>query len=455
MIADGLLANVIDLMVDAICVVDEAGHFLYASAAFERIFGYHPKEIIGRQMLDFVHPDDRDRTLGAVAHIVAGNDQLHFENRYLHRDGRVVHIMWSARWSPDHRFRVAVARDVTARKRAESMQAALYAISEVAHAAVDLATLCHRIDDIVAPLVSFGDLRVVVPRDERRRSDVGERAEDWSPGYRDTADPHDALARQVMLSGSQMAIDAESIHVTPVDEVPDGDRSIEWLGLPLRAHDHVIGALLFRRSTATARCTTAELALLHFASAQIGSAIERKNTEARLLHGAGHDPLTGLANRSLVLDRVTAALAFARRDGTDVWLLYMDIDSFKEVNDRLGHGVGDALLEELARRLRSCLRESDTVGRIGGDEFVVVLGKVKSPDDARSIAETIRLAACVRFELAGQSLSVSVSIGIARYPAHGHDYRHLLERADEAMYRSKKAGGNRITVALTQGESSG
>jgi len=116
--------NVLDLVLDAVCVVNEDGVFLSASGAVERIFGYTVEEMIGRPMIELVHPDDRERTLQAVDRLMAGQLQYDFENRYVRKDGNAVHLMWAARWYPDQGIRVAVARDITERKQREAMQAA-------------------------------------------------------------------------------------------------------------------------------------------------------------------------------------------------------------------------------------------------------------------------------------------------------------------------------------------
>lgn len=121
-----------DLLLDAICVVDTRGCFVSVSGACERIFGYTPEEMIGKPMIDLVFHEDRARTLQAVDHILAGHLQRHFENRYVHKDGQIVHIAWSARWSEADQVRVAVARDVTERVRADAMQAAPHALSDAA-----------------------------------------------------------------------------------------------------------------------------------------------------------------------------------------------------------------------------------------------------------------------------------------------------------------------------------
>lgn len=134
-------ASLVDLLLDAICVVDRDGQFVFVSAACQSIFGYSAEEMIGRRVMDMVHPDDRARTLEAAREIMAGAHQPSFENRYLRKDGSIVHILWSARWSENEQVRIAVAHDISERKRSEALQHALYAISEAAHLADDLPAL--------------------------------------------------------------------------------------------------------------------------------------------------------------------------------------------------------------------------------------------------------------------------------------------------------------------------
>ena len=124
------LGKILDLLLDAICVVDAEGRYVFVSAAFERIFGYAPEEVIGRRMIELVHPEDREVTLRTAAAIMDGKPESNFQNRYVRKDGEVVHIMWSARWSEADRVRIAVARDITAFKRGESMRLALHAVAE-------------------------------------------------------------------------------------------------------------------------------------------------------------------------------------------------------------------------------------------------------------------------------------------------------------------------------------
>jgi diguanylate cyclase (GGDEF)-like protein len=131
-------------------------------------------------------------------------------------------------------------------------------------------------------------------------------------------------------------------------------------------------------------------------------------------------------------------------------VLYIDLDKFKQVNDNFGHDTGDLLLCEVARRINECVRESDTVGRVGGDEFVVLLNSIKLSEHASAVAEKIRQSLDQPFDLAGRQLSVSSSIGIAIYPEHGEEDRQLMRHADDAMYGAKRQGGNRLMVTVLQ-----
>ena len=171
---------------------------------------------------------------------------------------------------------------------------------------------------------------------------------------------------------------------------------------------------------------------------------ERKQQEERLTRMAYHDPLTRLPNRALFLDRAQQAIAMAARDGYHLALLYLDLDGFKEVNDTLGHDAGDLLLQEAAERLLRCVRESDTVARLGGDEFALLLPEVGGARDVERVADKLLIALRRPFPLKGRAARVSGSVGIALYPGDGDDPHQLLKWADEAMYRAKRGGKDRV-----------
>jgi len=173
---------------------------------------------------------------------------------------------------------------------------------------------------------------------------------------------------------------------------------------------------------------------------------ERKRTAERIEHMARHDPLTDLPNRALFSDRLDVALSLSKRNGTRLALMFVDLDKFKPVNDTFGHAVGDVLLREAARRMRDCIRASDTVGRIGGDEFVVLLPVVEKPNDAIVVADKLRAALAHPFEIDGRRIEISCSIGIAIAPDDGRDEIELAKNADSAMYLAKQQGGDAVLL---------
>lgn len=173
---------------------------------------------------------------------------------------------------------------------------------------------------------------------------------------------------------------------------------------------------------------------------------ERKQSEEKINRLAFYDALTGLPNRMLLNDRLQQALIVAKRDHGRGALMFLDLDKFKQINDTLGHDVGDQLLKQTAGRMLACVRESDTVARIGGDEFIVLLRPMDDVQDALKVAEKIRVALIQPYELAGHSLEISCSIGIAIYPEHGSDGVELSKNADIAMYHAKEQGRNNVQL---------
>ena len=176
-------------------------------------------------------------------------------------------------------------------------------------------------------------------------------------------------------------------------------------------------------------------------------ATERLANEERLQRLAHHDPLTGLPNRKLFGDRLDQAIAHARRNSQSFALLFLDLDRFKVVNDTLGHEIGDLLLQQVAHRLQRCLREEDTIARIGGDEFIVLIHEINHENDASIVADKLITALDQPFIVEGHDLYVTASIGVARYPLNGTSPHQLVTRADSAMYLAKAQGKNRFHLA--------
>ncbi|MBC8102389.1 MAG: GGDEF domain-containing protein [Cytophagales bacterium] len=167
---------------------------------------------------------------------------------------------------------------------------------------------------------------------------------------------------------------------------------------------------------------------------------EQRRAEASIRWQAHHDALTGLPNRALLRDRMEQVFALSERTGEFSALLFLDLDRFKQINDTFGHSVGDRLLQAVAERLTRCLRTEDTVARIGGDEFLVLLPGLRTPRDAERVAQKITAQFTAPFLVDRQAMTVTASVGVSLFPFDGRDAESLLKNADTAMYRSKGQG---------------
>ena len=282
------LTEMIELMLDAVCVVDKTGRVLFVSAAFEHIFGYTPAEVINEPVSRFVVHDDKEKTAEVVDKILAGAEQRSFENRWVHKSGKIVDVLWSARWSEEHQVRIAVAHDIT----------------------------------------------------------------------------------------------------------------------------------------------------------------QRKMMEAELHYLANHDSLTKLPNRAYLEKYLKDSFSLTKKEERDLCLFFIDVDGFKFVNDSHGHIAGDEVLKIIATRLKHSVHSSDVVGRLSGDEFLVILNEIDSKEDAQALAEKIRKVAEEAITIDNTALQLSVSVGIAFCPDDVTSEKELLKRADKAMYHAKRAGGNNVWTLL-------
>ena len=170
---------------------------------------------------------------------------------------------------------------------------------------------------------------------------------------------------------------------------------------------------------------------------------ERRRTVDELAYRAFHDSLTGLPNRALFLDRLSQAMARGRRDGGRFAVMFIDLDNLKGVNDSLGHSGGDALIRAVTERLRGCVREADTLARVGGDEFMLLVPEIADESDVVTVASKTLASVAEPFTIQGQEVRVTTSIGIGFYPRDGEDPETLMACADKALYRAKETGKNR------------
>lgn len=265
-----------------------------------------------------------------------------------------------------------------------------------------------------------------------------------------TIQPGMVFPRNLVISRT-LADSQETIFIGNLDQ-PPWDETMKRLGHPwksyfallLRVDNRPFGSIVFAdRSTRLSGIPDADRDLAQLMGVFIAAALERSEHEKRVEQLAFHDALTGLPNRVLFDDRIRQTLATGRRYDRGFAVMYLDLDNFKTVNDELGHPAGDMLLRLVAERLRKTLRESDTVARFGGDEFVILQPIVNGPSDTSDLARKIVNAMQVPFDLSGTSRAIHTSIGISLFPNDGASIEVLMDNADKALYRAKRTGRNR------------
>jgi diguanylate cyclase (GGDEF)-like protein/PAS domain S-box-containing protein len=379
---------------------------IYTSPQIEDLLGYTAEEWLeGRLWPERIHPEDKGRILAADERFEAGGEPFSEEYRLLARDGSVVWVREDAVLIRGEKgeplYFQGVLLDITKRKEAEE---ALRESEERLHTLADSAFEGILITDKGAILEVNRALTDIFGYEASDM--VGRSTMEF------VAPEHRVLVQKKIASTSEEPYEALGVRKdgTLVDLEVRG-RAYRYRG---------------RRVRVTA----------------IRDITERKKAEKRLEHQAFHDSLTDLPNRQLFMDRLGQALRRTRRRHKWVAVLFMDLDSFKVVNDSLGHEVGDLLLTVVAQRLRRYLRPEDTLARFGGDEFTVLIEALDDPAQAVQVAERITQELRRPFILEGRDLYVIASIGIALGDARTHDSDDLLREADTAMYRAKDEGGD-------------
>jgi len=254
-----------------------------------------------------------------------------------------------------------------------------------------------------------------------------------------------SFSRRILESEIPLAIDNLRESPWTAEDVSDLTAWSSFLGTRIRVGRTSYGTLEFRDpSPRETPFSDTDRDLVALMSAFIAAELQRERTEEQLDKLAYYDGLTKLPNRSLFNDRLAQAVAVAKRAGKSLALLFLDLDRFKEINDELGHEAGDLVLRVVGERLRSVLRQSDTVGRLGGDEFTILLPEIQSERDPEEAAQKVLDALSVPIRLGQTERSVTTSIGIAVYPNDGHSLLLLMKHADMAMYTAKQTGRNRF-----------
>ncbi len=453
----------------------EDGTILRANQKLSELFGYRPDKLIGMHtdkllLLDTVddeRPNYRQQMLNGEINIHSS------ERRYMREDGsalwvnRTISLVRDTEGQP--LYFVHIIEDITERKllarRREMEHAVTQTLAESATVeeavSIVLRTICQ-----TQGWACGAHWKWIEAEELLRCADTWHSKDDGVEDFIDASreQPNEApawrgappgtdtggLVRRVWTNGA-------SVWFSDITQQPDfrrgpaavkaGIRSA--FGFPIMTGTRPLGVLEFY-SRAVEPPDDALLQVVRAIGSQLGQFIQRRQAEDKVMQLAQFDSITGLPNRNLLTDRLSQMLALSQRNDKSVGVLFVDLDYFKIVNDTHGHAAGDQLLRLTAERMSACVRSGDTVGRLSGDEFAVVLANLAKTDDAGLVAGKIVRELAKPFDLQSQLVYISASIGIALYPGDSTDPVTLLKLADTAMYRAKERGRNEYQFYLPQ-----
>jgi diguanylate cyclase (GGDEF)-like protein/PAS domain S-box-containing protein len=408
--------QLIERMREGVAQVDNDGVVQLVNDRFCEMLGYAREELIGRNA-EFLlaYPADVELMRAKIRARERGNSDQ-YSVRVRRRDGTVIWLEIGGAPVFDGQARVVgsigVHNDVTERRQAEQA---------LRDSEARYRLMAEHSTDLISRTTPNGTLTYA--------SDAARRLLGYEPTELIGRSIYEFIDRQ----------DAEEVH--QLSKLIDG---VHPMTFSYRVH-HKDGKRLWFETTSRGVTDGASGRMIEIVSVS-RDVSERKRVEEQIEYEAYHDALTGLPNRRLFHDRLTVALAHARRMRNAVGVMFLDLDRFKYVNDTLGHSVGDELLKAVAARLKAVLREEDSIARMGGDEFTVLVGDLRDAGDVVKVAQKLLETVAQPLRLEGQDLFITTSIGIAMFPADGDSAEILLKNADHAMYRAKDAGRNAVRM---------
>jgi diguanylate cyclase (GGDEF)-like protein/PAS domain S-box-containing protein len=443
------LRNMLTYSGDAILVLSPAGEITFASDAIEQLTGRGADEMVGNPpATDLVNPDDlariradgSDGFLSEPGRVFRGDLRLRFGD-----DERWCHVT-AANRSDDPLIGgiLITAHDISDRKRTEEL---------LAHEAATLEMIAkgEPIDSILAGIAAVAEehtgshcvIRTLA--DDRLTVRAAPSLDRVQQASFEVAATDDSLAlivanpSGIATAMAPYADDDPTVHAF----IASGINTCWTMPIPLKSRDRIGGTISLLLETAAP--TGDQVALVRRFVAVASVAIEQDLARAELSHRAFHDELTGLPNRALLRDRLRGALRRGARTATPVGVLFFDLDRFKLVNDSLGHDAGDSLLAQVADRLRTRLRSTDTVARVGGDEFVIVVEDIITDADMNAAVTRVTDALGEPFDIEGERIHVTASIGM-RVATSEEELDDVLRDADDAMYVAKSQGRGTVHV---------
>jgi diguanylate cyclase (GGDEF)-like protein/PAS domain S-box-containing protein len=425
---------------------------------FQKLFGYEQQEIgaYAESWRSRIHPEDAARIKSQVDTAIRGGAKAWSgEYRFLCKDGTYVDVYDRGLLMHDERGQpvrmIGAMMDVSERKHAErhmrvhgERQAAIARFGQFAlgrrnteelYAEAARALRCEGVDAacVLEMFTAQGEFLIRAAQGEGPHNMLGTRG----PMAADSVWPEILRENAPRIAGKKY------LSTRPLER--PWHAWVRTMGsamyVPVRDDENPI-AMLCVYAAEERVFGTEDLRFAEAVGNVLSTALQRQKAEQRLAHLAQFDALTGLPNRTLLQDRLAQTIVQSRRKRWHAGALFVDLDRFKLINDTLGHHLGDALIRQVGERLLECVRPGDTVGRISGDEFAVVLADMARPDDAALVAQKILDTLAQPFDLGGNEAYISASIGIAAFPEDGDDAETLLKNADIAMYRAKESARN-------------
>ena len=436
---DGLsFKDIIESTDDLFTQVDTEGNLLYVSPSSVKYYGIEPKDCIGLSAFDFIHPDDKERSVLAFKNWLDDSSRsFSHVNRQVHKSGKFYYMLWTITAVKDAENNIkwfnSIARDITIQKETEI---------ELVQAKDKLKKIVDRQTEqlnLVTEVLKQSSEGVTITDSENRILFTNE-AFTQITGY-----SHDEVV------GKKPSILKSNRH---------GPSFYKSLWKSLKQNGVWEGEIWNRRKGGEVFPEWISIKAITDLNGDFVNYIavfrdisEAKAKQQKLRHQAYHDALTGLPNRTLLLDRIRKAMISHKKDGKWLALLFIDLDNFKNINDSFGYVVGDTVLQEVASRIRNFINEGDTVSRLGGDEFVIMLKSINNKHDAAVMADNIINLFSNTFTVKPHQFIITPSIGIALYPDDGDSPHSLVRNADTAMNKAKQEGRNRyhlFTPGLTE-----
>lgn len=461
-LSEALFYSVFEKASVGIALVAPNGRWLEVNDELCNIVGYSREELVTLTFQDITYPEDLNADLKHLHQLVDGQiDRYQMDKRYIRKNGEIVWINLNVtkvvNAQGELEYFVSIIKDIQAMKEAEQALASLHKELE------------KRVEERTTELRKTNEmLSFAMTQQVRSEQALSRREQELRMIIENANDAYISMDESGLVTGWNHQAELtfgwkrEETIGKRLEQliIPQAMREMHRTGMKRyleTGHAKVFG----QRIEMPAICKNGEniqvelrISALKVNDNTIFSAFlhditERKAIEAQREYEARYDSLTGLPNRRVFNEMLPAAIARADRGGKPLAILFLDLDGFKQVNDQMGHDAGDTLLREVAQRLQASVRQTDTVARIAGDEFIVLLENLShNGQDSQHTAEKILKQLSIPFKLEGEQVTIGTSIGIACYiPDSGHSPDTLVKAADQAMYESKRAGKGRISYA--------